>query len=36
MDDCALAQLLGPIHKTPYSEGLRLTYEAYTRAAGSK
>jgi nucleoside-diphosphate-sugar epimerase len=36
MDDRALAHLLGSLHKTPYPEGLRLTYEAYTRAAGSK
>ena len=35
MDDRALGQLLGPVHKTPYSEGLRLTYEAYV-TAGSK
>jgi nucleoside-diphosphate-sugar epimerase len=36
MDDRALAQLIGPIHKTPYSEGLRLTYEAYARGQRSK
>ncbi len=29
MDDGALAQLIGPIKKTPYAEGLRITYEAY-------
>lgn len=35
MDDRALRQLLGNVHKTPYSEGLRLTYEAYV-TEGSK
>ena len=31
MDDTALHRLLGPIHKTPYDEGIRLTFEAYRR-----
>ncbi len=35
MNDQALAGLLGPVHKTPYPEGLRLTLEAY-RASASK
>jgi len=34
LDDTALQNLLGPIHKTPYSEGIRKTFEAY-RAAHS-
>jgi nucleoside-diphosphate-sugar epimerase len=29
MDDTALRRLLGNIHKTPYPEGLRQTFEAY-------
>lgn len=29
MDDGALLHLLGNVHKTPYSEGLRLTVKAY-------
>ena len=29
LDDRALIQLLGPIHKTPYAEGLKLTFDAY-------
>ena len=33
MDDRELVQLIGPIHKTPYSEGLRQTFETYRRAA---
>ena len=33
MDDSALAKLIGPIHKTPYSEGIRLTFEAYRALA---
>jgi nucleoside-diphosphate-sugar epimerase len=32
MDDSALHRLLGPVHKTPYDEGIRLTFEAYKRA----
>lgn len=28
MDDSALQQLLGPLHKTPYAEGIRLTLAA--------
>ena len=32
MDDSALHKLLGPLHKTPYAEGLRLTYNAYVAA----
>ncbi len=32
LDDCALAHLLGPVHKTPYADGLRLTFEAYVNA----
>jgi nucleoside-diphosphate-sugar epimerase len=32
MDDRALGQLLGPVYKTPYSEGLTLTYESYVTA----
>ena len=33
MDDRALAQLIGPIRKTPYAEGLRRTFEVYRAAA---
>ena len=29
MDDRALRHLLGDVHKTPYSEGLRITFDAY-------
>ena len=32
MDDSALHRLLGTVHKTPYDEGIRLTFEAYKRA----
>jgi nucleoside-diphosphate-sugar epimerase len=32
MDDSALHRLLGTVWKTPYDEGIRLTYEAYKRA----
>jgi nucleoside-diphosphate-sugar epimerase len=32
MDDTALHRLLGTVHKTPYDEGIRLTYEAYKHA----
>jgi nucleoside-diphosphate-sugar epimerase len=32
MDDAALHRLLGTVQKTPYDEGIRLTYEAYKRA----
>jgi nucleoside-diphosphate-sugar epimerase len=35
MDDSALVQLIGPIHKTSYSDGLRLTYEAYAGGVGA-
>jgi hypothetical protein len=31
MDDSALSGLLGGVHKTPYSEGMRLTFDAYRR-----
>jgi nucleoside-diphosphate-sugar epimerase len=34
LDDSALTRLLGPIHKTPYEEGIRRTFEA-ARAAAS-
>jgi hypothetical protein len=34
MDDRALTSLLGQIHKTSYTEGLRLTLNAYQNAAG--
>lgn len=33
MDDSALESLIGPIHKTPYSEGINLTFEAYRTKA---
>ena len=33
LDDSALHQLLGPIHKTPYDEGLRLSLEAARQAS---
>ncbi len=36
LDDCALAGLIGPIKKTSYSEGLRITYEAYAKSQASK
>jgi hypothetical protein len=32
MDDRALKQLIGPIHKTSHSDGVRLIYEAYASA----
>jgi nucleoside-diphosphate-sugar epimerase len=32
MDDSALHRLLGTVHKTPYDEGIRLTFEGYKRA----
>ena len=32
MDDRALKQLIGPIHNTSYSDGIRLIYEAYASA----
>jgi nucleoside-diphosphate-sugar epimerase len=32
MDDAALDRLLGTVKKTPYDEGIGLTYEAYKRA----
>lgn len=31
LDDRALDELLGPLQKTPYAEGLRLTFEAYAQ-----
>ncbi|MDB5847973.1 MAG: NAD-dependent epimerase/dehydratase, partial [Rhodoferax sp.] len=31
MDDAALRQLIGPIHKTPYAEGIRRTLAALAR-----
>jgi len=31
MDDSALHRLLGTLHKTPYDEGIRLTFEGYKR-----
>lgn len=34
LDDSALQNLLGAVHKTPYTEGIRKTFEAY-RAAHS-
>ncbi len=36
LDDSALAQLIGPLKKTSYSEGLRLTYEAYVNKQKAK
>ena len=36
LDDRALVHLLGPIHKTPYSEGLKLTFETYANRHGTK
>ena len=35
MDDAALRQLIGPLHKTPYHEGVRLTLQALSRDAGA-
>jgi nucleoside-diphosphate-sugar epimerase len=35
MDDSALAGLIGPIRKTPYAEGLKITYEAYAGSQAS-
>jgi hypothetical protein len=32
MDDRALKQLIRPIHKTSYSDGIKLIYEAYASA----
>lgn len=34
MDDSALLQLLGPIRKTPYPEGIRQTLAALTETGG--
>jgi nucleoside-diphosphate-sugar epimerase len=31
MDDTALRRLLGRVRKTPYDEGIRVTFEAYRR-----
>lgn len=31
MDDSAIHRLLGDVHKTPYDEGIRRTFEAYKR-----
>ena len=36
LDDSDLVRLLGSVHKTPYSEGLRLTLEAYRAAAQTR
>jgi nucleoside-diphosphate-sugar epimerase len=36
LNDNALTGLIGPIKKTPYSEGLRLTYEAYVSKRQAK
>ncbi len=33
MDDTALTQLIGPIKKTPYAQGIRETYETYKKEA---
>lgn len=33
LDDSALLHLLGHVHKTPYSQGINLTFEAYRRQA---
>ena len=33
MDDSALQDLIGPLHKTPYAEGIRLTLAALATAA---
>jgi hypothetical protein len=30
MDDSALQRLIGPLHKTPYAEGIRQTLAAMT------
>jgi nucleoside-diphosphate-sugar epimerase len=35
LDDTALHKLLGPIRKTPYRDGLRITVEAYQRQRAS-
>ena len=32
MDDSAIHRLLGHVHKTPYDEGIRRTFEAYKRS----
>jgi nucleoside-diphosphate-sugar epimerase len=32
MDDSALHQLLGGVHKTPYADGIRATFESYRKA----
>jgi nucleoside-diphosphate-sugar epimerase len=32
MDDSALQQLLGGVHKTPYADGIRATFESYRKA----
>jgi nucleoside-diphosphate-sugar epimerase len=34
LDDGALVRLLGTVHRTPYSEGLRITFEAAKAASG--
>lgn len=36
LDDTALQHLLGPIHKTPYAQGLRITYDAYAARQSAK
>lgn len=33
LDDSALVHLLGQVHKTPYSQGIKLTFEAYRQQA---
>jgi nucleoside-diphosphate-sugar epimerase len=35
MDDTALQQLIGPIRKTPYAEGIRLSLEAERRSSSA-
>jgi len=35
MDDSALQKLLGPLHKTPYAEGVRLTLASMRNAPGA-
>jgi hypothetical protein len=36
LDDSALTQLLGPIVKTPYEEGIRRCFEAARSAASAR
>ncbi len=35
LDDSALQKLIGPVHKTPYREGVRLTLAALARTNGA-